>query len=142
MTPPTPAKTFVIFAQSQRVIDQVYHGLDPRLVPDQERAGYLPAFALSPVASSLMDNDSEDYTEHKEMPEAEYDCIMRAWRIGEEHGYRIRLVDVTKESEFRSWIQRHLHDLKEFPVLLLQDGRRLTGPDEFTDQRLRATLVP
>jgi hypothetical protein len=142
MTDPPHPKSLVLFAQSQRVIDQVFHGLDPRVASEQERGGYLPAYALSPLGSRVMSADTTEYTQHREMPEAEYDCIMRAWRIGEEHGYRVRLIDVTQESEFRSWLQRHMHDLKEFPVLLLPDGRRLSGPSEFTEERLRAALAP
>lgn len=140
MADPPGTRTLVLFARSDKVIDQIYHGLDPRLTSEQERGGYLPAFAVSPIGSRVMGGEVSEYTEHKEMPEVEFDCIMRAWRIGEEFGYRVRLIDVAKESEFRAWVQRHLHDLKQFPVLLLPDGRRLAGPDEFTEERLKATL--
>lgn len=141
MTEPAPAKELVLFAQSRRVIDQVYHGLDPRLLTDVERTGYLPTYAAAPLASAVMNPEAVEYTSHPEMSAEEYACILRAWRIGEENGFRIRLIDVTQESDLRSWIHRHLHDLHEFPVLLLPDGSRLSGPAEFTEQRLRSALA-
>ena len=133
-------KTLVIFAQSRRVIDQIYQNVDPRLT-EPEGGGYLPAFSPTPHGPRGMHSDEvTEYTESQEMPEVEHDCIMRAWRIGHENGYAVRLIDVAEGSEFREWILRHKHDLKEFPVLLLPDGRRLHGPAEFTEERLSSIL--
>ena len=137
-----PKKTLVIFAQSRRVIDQIYQGLDPRLT-EPEGGGYLPPFSPTPHGPrGMRSGEVTEYTESHEMPDAEHECIMRAWRIGHENGYAVRLIDVAEGPEFREWILRHKHDLKEFPVLLLPDGRRLDGPAGFTEERLRSALKP
>lgn len=135
-----PKKVMVIFAQSQRVIDQIYQGLDPRLA-EPEGGGYLPPFSPTPHGPRGTRSDEvTEYTESREMPDLEHDCIVRAWRLGQDNGYAVRLVDVAQGSEFREWILRRKHDLKEFPVLLLPDGRRLNGPAEFTEERISSIL--
>lgn len=135
-------RALVLFVQSQKVIDQVYHGLDPRLSNDEDQMAYLPTYAVSPLGSRVMGAEVTEYQEHEELAQPEYDCILRTWRVSHEFGYRLRLVDISKESEFRSWIDRHKHHLSVFPVLLLPDGRHLSGPDELTEPRLREALQP
>lgn len=135
------SETLVVFVQSERVIDQTYRGLDPRLTTDQDRVGYLPAFPGGPTGPRVVDAEVQQFTERARLSREEDECVRRAWRIAGEFGYRLRVVDARyPRSGLSGWLRRHRRELREFPVLLLPDDRRLMGPGEFTEQRLREAL--
>jgi hypothetical protein len=76
----------------------------------------------------------------EELPEDEAEAVDLVARKVREGGRRLHVVDVGKESALRRLIEDHRHHLKRFPVLLRPDGRRLEGPEEFTEAKLAAFL--
>jgi hypothetical protein len=76
----------------------------------------------------------------EELPEDQADAVRRAFRTVQGAGRKLHLVDIGKESAFRRVIEEHLHHLRKFPVLVRPDGRRLEGPEECTESRLKAFL--
>ena len=76
----------------------------------------------------------------KELPAAEEELVRRASVVIYARGKRLHFVDVGKESAFRRVIEEHLHHLHRFPVLVRSDGRRLEGPENFTDEKLASFL--
>jgi hypothetical protein len=76
----------------------------------------------------------------EELTEEEKDAIGRVLRLVHEHGRKLHLVDIGKETSFHRYIEVHLHHLRDFPVLVRPDGRRLEGITQFTKDKLAAFL--
>ena len=76
----------------------------------------------------------------EELPEDEAEALDLVARKVQESGRRLHVVDVGRESALRRLIEDRLHHLKRFPVLLRPDGRRLEGPEDFTEARIAAFL--
>jgi len=76
----------------------------------------------------------------KEIPEAEEEAIQRASLAVHNRGKTLHIVDVGKESVLRRVIEEHVHHLRDFPVLVRTDGRRLEGIGNFSDENLKKFL--
>ena len=76
----------------------------------------------------------------KELPEPEEDAIRRVWATVRAKGLTLHLVDVGVESALRRVIEEHLHHLRNFPVLVRPDGRRLEGAQSFSEENLAEFL--
>jgi hypothetical protein len=72
----------------------------------------------------------------KEIPEAEEEAVQRAMKAVYDQGKKLYIVDVGKESALRRVIEEHLHSLRDFPVLVRPDGRRLEGVRNFSPENL------
>jgi hypothetical protein len=76
----------------------------------------------------------------EELPEDQANAIRLVYRKVQAAGRTLHLVDVGRESAARRLIQEHLKHLQHFPVLIRPDGRRLEGPQSFTEAALDAFL--
>jgi hypothetical protein len=67
--------------------------------------------------------------------------VMTTWKIADGLGDQPPVVDIGQHSRSHAIIEEHLHDLKEFPVLVRPNGDRLEGPAAFSEDGLRAFLA-
>jgi hypothetical protein len=80
-------------------------------------------------------------SERNVVPDEDRMRVMTTWKIADGLGYQLHVVDIGQHSRFHAIIEKHLHDLKEFPVLVRPNGDRLEGPAAFSEDGLRAFLA-
>ena len=74
--------------------------------------------------------------ETEELTEDEETAIRLVLTLAHDHGRSVHIVDIGRETSFHRYIEEHRHHLKQFPVLLRPDGRRLDGIEQFSRDRL------
>ncbi len=74
--------------------------------------------------------------EAEELSEDEETAIRLVLTLAHDHGRSVHIVDIGRETSFHRYIEEHRHHLKQFPVLLRPDGRRLDGIEQFSRDRL------
>jgi hypothetical protein len=79
--------------------------------------------------------------EGHELTADEQAAVDLVWKMIHECGKTLHIVDVGKQSGLLRYLEDHRHHLREFPVLLRPDGRRLEGCTQFTAEKLRAFLT-
>jgi hypothetical protein len=76
----------------------------------------------------------------EELPEQEVEATRLVFQVLHQRRRTVHVVDVGRQSSFHRFIEEHLHHLREFPVLVRPDGRRLEGCREFTPEKLEQFL--
>jgi hypothetical protein len=84
-------------------------------------------FENRPIEGSSLSEDDEK-------------AIDLVWKLVRQHEKTVHIVDVGRETGFHRYIEEHRHHLKQFPVLVRPDGRRLEGIGQFTDENLEVFL--
>jgi hypothetical protein len=94
------------------------------------------------VGSSVFDSGSfaNKPVMDKELSEREAGAVRLVLKVVRERSKTIHIVDVGKESALRRLIVDHLHHLRNVPVLVRPDGRRLEGVQNFSEERLERFL--
>ena len=128
----------------QRVMPQEAHHEVMRAITERGYATLSPTtiYGGSRLAGYAYDagNFGGKPVRAKEIPEAEEEAICRAWDAVREKGKTLHVVDVGRESGPRRLIEEHLHHLRDFPVLVRPDGRRLEGSRNFNATNLEKFL--
>ena len=132
-----------MFVKSHKVIDQTFRpiaGAEPLI-----GSGSITVPAWDDRLMASIPTGGEQAVEESEstvVPNEERMRVMRTWKIADGLGYQLHVVDIGQHSRFHAIIEEHLHDLKEFPVLVRPNGDRLEGPASFTEDKLTAFLAP
>ena len=63
-------------------------------------------------------------------------CLAITEEVAKRRGYHINIVDIGKSGRLERLVAEHLKGVQHLPALITPGGRRLEGPDAFTDERL------
>jgi hypothetical protein len=151
--PVTVAREDVLmFIKSTRVIELVTPP-DARdtTIAALTRNGFL-SFAAMPAANVVRGGIAEstafdsvalanEAALDKELPDDEVEATRAVFQAARAKGRTVHVVDVGRESALREYISEHLHHLKDFPVLMRPDGRRLKGCANCTPEKLEKFLA-
>jgi hypothetical protein len=83
--------------------------------------------------------DSETVVEYDfALPEDQQRMVKDVTELSSQHGFVLRVVDLTKESAFSNWRFRHLKKIKTLPALVTDSGEIIEGV--MTKEQIEALL--
>ena len=140
----------VLFVNSERIVKVLPPDFRDRVTEGMHERGYytFPGAVGNPAMHGGFIGDTvfnagnfggKPIISH-ELTEEEQETVRTVLRMVHAKGMTLHLVDVGKESHFRRIFAEHLHHLREFPVLIRHDGRRLDGFAAFTPEGITKLL--
>jgi hypothetical protein len=136
----------LMYVNSAAIVRTLPVGDHDLLLGGMQEHGYCTVPAGGSASSHIVpaDYNAGDFggrpVRGQELSEEDQEACLRAWEAVHRTGKTLHIVDVGKESELHRYIALHLHHLRRFPVLVRPDGRRLEGPEAFTEENLARFL--